>query len=89
MKRRARDAVFRLDETVSDKTVVPVVCVADLNLVLAFADGGRNINLPRSTPCNAAIDAVDEHMGEACGNATEGEGKSVGVWECGSEGVWE
>ena len=55
MERRARDALFRLQEAVADKTVVPVVSVADFDFVLAFTDGGGNIDLPRRAPHDATI----------------------------------
>ena len=65
MERRARDALSRLQKTIADKTVVPVVRIAYLNFVLAFAHGGRHIHLPWSAPHDAAVNAIDEHMRNA------------------------
>ena len=62
MERRARDALFRLQETIADKTVVPVVRIAYLNFVLAFAHGGGNVNLPRSAPHDAAVNTIDKDV---------------------------
>ena len=61
-KRRARDALFRLQETIADKTVVSVVRIAYLNFVLAFAHGGGNVNLPRSAPHDAAVTTIDKDV---------------------------
>ena len=58
MERRARDALFRLQETIADKTVVPVVSAAYLNRVFAFAEGGEDIDFPRCAPHDASVNAV-------------------------------
>ena len=62
MERRACDALFRLQETVADKAVVPVVGVADFKLVITFAHGGGNVDLPRSAPHNAAVNTIDKDV---------------------------
>ena len=58
---------------VSDETVVPVVRVAYLDFILPFADGGRDIHLPRGAPNNAAIGTIHEYMRKASRNIAEGE----------------
>ena len=74
--------MFRFKEAIANKTVEPVVGVANLYFVLALANGGRgNGHLPRRTPCDTAVNAVDEDMRESGRNIAEGEGESLGVWE--------
>ena len=78
MERRARDALFRLQKTIADKTVVPVVRIAYLNFVLAFTDGGGNIDLPRRAPHDAAVSAIHIDMRNAARQRSGSKRRMVG-----------
>ena len=85
-----RHAVGFRQEAVADKPVVPVVRIANLDFVFAFANNARrNGRFPRRAPRNAAIDAVDEDMGETARQRADGEGECgiVKLWKYGIMGI--
>ena len=77
MKHRSRDTILGLQETVTDKPVVPVVGVVDFNDILSVTHGRGHIGLPRRTPNCSAVLAVQKYVRDSARQMAEG--KSGGV----------